>query len=130
MATADELIQIAWNNAHDFPLWNGFLPEEHNQTFPNAVVAPSGYAEEDGPLSDRRIEANRFQLSIVDTDRRSVWALARKTITALEKIEDPYLTDASANMDEYAQPIDQLGNRLIWEIKLQVTLTIFDEPEE
>lgn len=128
MSKADTLILSAWQSVHpaNFKLWNAFTPidEEEQIAYPIAEFVPTGYSE-DGPLSDSRIEANRYELRITDTSKQRVWDYARLTKRAIEKIDDPELVEASAEIDEFATPWDGGGKKIIWEIKLTVIIQLY-----
>jgi hypothetical protein len=110
----------------DFVLWNSFTPVKEDQKidYPIAEFVPTGYGE-DGMLSESRIETNRFEIRITDTSRHRVWDLARATKQAIEQIDDADLVESSAEIEDFATPWDGGGKRIVWEIKLAVTIQIF-----
>lgn len=128
MSMADTLVLSAWQSVHpaSFVLWNTFTPVDEDAivTYPIAEFVPTGYSE-DGPLSESRIETSRYELRITDTSKQRVWDYARLTKRAMETIEEQTLVESSAQIDEFATPFDGGGKRIVWEIKLTVTLQIF-----
>ena len=127
---ADQLIVQAWESVHpsSFVLWNSFTPvdEDARAAYPIAEFVPTGYAE-DSPLSNSSIRTHRYQISITDTSKSRVWDLARITKRAIESIQDELLVESSAELDDFATPWDGGGRQIVWEMKMNVSIMLYEK---
>ena len=129
--TPSALIVQAWltANGEGVQLWAEGIPGLDQATFPIGAFVHAGFNDDDGPLSGTPVETERFSVFVHALDRRQSRALARRFQSAANGLDGTALASSDAKLSELTVKRSD-GSAVYWETRVEVSLTMWDQPEE